>query len=274
MSIGNKKKATMNKILFILCLTLASFWMLSCTDYEVASYPKENEAEVFSGTVLDYLSTGNDKLNLKFDSMMVFIKNIPEFEQLLEQEGVQYTVFAIPDACIQSSFAQLNEYRKQKELGGALCVSDLLIEPFVVEDTIVTVISSTLNDTVINKYHYDYRTDVERILCKYIIEGSYNTDDIIANEGNLSLNSLKYDYQMNVECFRKSASGYVGGGIKQVIFSDMKSSQIKENWSRTSAVWYDVYANNGVIHILSSQHNFGFDEFINVFNNYGNEYKK
>ena len=37
----------MNKILFILCLTSASLWMLSCTDYEVASYPEENETEVF-----------------------------------------------------------------------------------------------------------------------------------------------------------------------------------------------------------------------------------
>ena len=54
----------MNKILFILCLTSASLWMLSCTDYEVASYPEENETEVFNGTVLDYLSTGNERLNL------------------------------------------------------------------------------------------------------------------------------------------------------------------------------------------------------------------
>ena len=64
MSFGNKKKTTMNKILFILCLTSASLWMLSCTDYEVASYPEENETEVFNGTVLDYLSTGNERLNL------------------------------------------------------------------------------------------------------------------------------------------------------------------------------------------------------------------
>ena len=42
----------MNKILFILCLTSASLWMLSCTDYEVASYPEENETEVFNGTTL------------------------------------------------------------------------------------------------------------------------------------------------------------------------------------------------------------------------------
>lgn len=33
----------MNKILFILCLTSASLWMLSCTDYEVASYPEEKK---------------------------------------------------------------------------------------------------------------------------------------------------------------------------------------------------------------------------------------
>lgn len=92
MSFGNKKKTTMNKILFILCLTSASLWMLSCTDYEVASYPEENETEVFNGTVLDYLSTGNERLNLKFDSMMVLANNIPDFIQQMEQTDVQYTV--------------------------------------------------------------------------------------------------------------------------------------------------------------------------------------
>ena len=142
----------MNKILFILCLTSASLWMLSCTDYEVASYPEENETEVFNGTVLDYLSTGNERLNLKFDSMMVLVNNIPDFIQQMEQTDVQYTVFAIPDACIRSSLAQLNEYRKQKELGEAIYLSDLLIEPFVVKDTIVNVITPTLNDTIINEY--------------------------------------------------------------------------------------------------------------------------
>ena len=60
----------MNKILFILCLTSASLWMLSCTDYEVASYPEENETEVFNGTVLDYLSTGNERLNLFYHGML------------------------------------------------------------------------------------------------------------------------------------------------------------------------------------------------------------
>lgn len=264
----------MNKILFILCLTSASLWMLSCTDYEVASYPEENETEVFSGTVLDYLSTGNDKLNLKFDSMMVFINNIPDLAQQMGKEGVQYTVFAIPDACISSSFAQLNEYRKQKELGGAVYMRDLLIEPFVVEDTIIRVITPTYSDTIINKYHYDYRTDLERMLCKYVVESNYDTDDVLANDGNISLNSLKYNYQMNIECFRKPASGYVGGGIKQLTLSDMKNSQVKENWNRVSTIWNDVHTNNGIIHILSPQHHFGFDEFIYVFNNYGNEYKK
>lgn len=116
--------------------------------------------------------------------------------------------------------------------------------------------------------------DLERMLCKYIIKGSYDTDNILANEGNNSLNSLKYNYQMNIECSRKPASGFVGGGVKQLIFSDMKNSQVKDNWNRVSTVWNDVYTNNGIIHILSPQHSFGFDEFIYVFNNYGNEYKK
>lgn len=121
MSFGNKKKTTMNKILFYFRSDFwLPFWMLSCTDYEVASYPEENETEVFNGTVLDYLSTGNERLNLKFDSMMVLVNNIPGFIQQMKQTDVQYTVFAIPDACIRSSLAQLNEYRKQKELGEAI----------------------------------------------------------------------------------------------------------------------------------------------------------
>ena len=163
---------------------------------------------------------------------------------------------------------------KSKELGEAIYLSDLLIEPFVVKDTIVNVITPTLNDTIINEYHYDYRADLERMLCKYIIKGSYDTDNILANEGNASLNSLKYNYQMNIECSRKPASGFVGGGVKQLICSDMKNSQVKDNWNRVSTVWNDVYTNNGIIHILSPQHSFGFDEVIYVFNNYGNEYKK
>ena len=79
---------------------------------------------------------------------------------------------------------------------------------------------------------------------------------------------------MNIECSRKPASGFVGRGVKQLIFSDMKNSQVKDNWNRVSTVWNDVYTNNGIIHILSPQHSFGVDEFIYVFNNYGNEYKK
>ena len=32
-----------------------------------------------------------------------------------------------------------------------------------------------------------------------LLKGSYDTDNILANEGNNSLNSLKYNYQMNIE---------------------------------------------------------------------------
>ena len=83
---------------------------------------------------------------------MVLVNNIPGFIQQMKQTDVQYTVFAIPDACIRSSLAQLNEYRKQKELGEAIYLSDLLIEPFVVKDTVVNVLTPTLNSTIINEY--------------------------------------------------------------------------------------------------------------------------
>ena len=57
--------------------------------------------------------------------MMVIVNNIHDYIQQMEQTDVQYTVFAIPDACIRSSLALLNEYRKQKELGEAIYMSDI-----------------------------------------------------------------------------------------------------------------------------------------------------
>jgi hypothetical protein len=265
----------MNKYLFILCLASVSFWAQSCTDYGAAdSLTEENEIEVFNGSVLDYLLVGNDRLNLKFDSMMFLIDSIPDFKQLLQEGGKQYTIFAVPDACFRFSLSQLAEYRKQKELGGPISLSDLLIEPFVVEDTVIIGATTTLPDTTITEYYYDYRAEVEAMLCRYIIDAKYDTDSILADGGNAVPYSLKYNYQMNIECFLQPASGYSDGGAKRMIFSDMKNSQVKENWNNASVVWMDIYASNGVIHILSPQHNFGFDEFINVFNNYGNEYKK
>ncbi|MDR3220172.1 MAG: hypothetical protein LBU22_14570 [Dysgonamonadaceae bacterium] len=252
----------------------ASLCLISCSDYESVPYEAEPEVESFNGTILEYLSGGDERLNLRFDSMLLLIDNIPGFKQLLEKENTAHTVFAIPNNCFQASFSQLNVYREGKKLGREIFFEDMLIAPFTVLDTTITVISAEKNDTVITEYNYDYRKDLEEMLCKYIFEGDYNTENILYDEGNITVSALKYDYLMNIECFRQPASGLSGKGTKTLLFSDMRNSRTKDNWLRSSTVWNDVYTRNGLIHILSPQHNFGFDEFIKKFHNYGNEYEQ
>ena len=166
-------------------------------------------------------------------------------------------MFAVPNECFEYSFDQLNTYREQKKLGKALFFKELLIEPFDVEIEIPN--KDDPENPIIEIRHYDYRACVDTLLCRYIFTGKYDTKKIIEAQESLSLESYKYKYQMNVSCTRQTASGIVGEGVRNFTLSDMNNSQLKDLWKSTN--------------VLTNQHNFGYDKFINYFKDYGNEKK-
>lgn len=155
--------------------------------------------------------------------------------------------------------------------GKALFLKELLIEPFDVEIEIPN--KDDPENPIIEIRHYDYRACVDTLLCRYIFTGKYDTKKIIEAQESLSLESYKYKYQMNVSCTRQTASGIVGEGVRSFTLSDMNNSQLKDLWKSTNVVWHDIYTRNAVIHLLTNQHNFGYDKFINYFKDYGNEKK-
>ena len=62
--------------------------------------------------------------------------------------------------------------------------------------------------------------------------------------------------------------------IQDVLYrKELIDSQLKDLWKSTNVVWHDIYTRNAVIHLLTNQHNFGYDKFINYFKDYGNEKK-
>lgn len=262
----------MNKFAIIIGVITIVFFS-ACRDYESVAYIPPVEVERYDGTFLEYLSDeSNHQFNQKYDSMLVVINAVPGLKEQLEKEGEYFTVFAVPDKCFDHSFGQLNTYREQKKLGGELSLDDLLIEPFTVNDTTFIPINNRV-DTVITIHNYDYRGQVDSLLCRYIFNGKYTTEEIIQEAGDVSLESYKYKYQMNMTCTRQPASGVMGEGVKKMIFSDMSNSQLKEMWKSANVVWHDIYTRNAVIHLLTDQHSFGYDKFINNFKNYGNEKK-
>lgn len=245
----------------------------ACRDYESVAYNPPVEVERYEGTFLEYLSDdANHLFNQKYDSMLVIINAVPGLKEQLEREDEYFTVFVVPDPCFDRSFEQLNTYRAQKKLGGKLSLDDLLIEPFTVNDTTFVPINNRV-DTVITTRNYDYRGQVDSLLCRYIFNGKYTTEEILKEAGDVSLESYKYKYQMNMTCTRQPATGVMGEGTKKLVFSDMSNSQLKEMWKSANVVWHDIYTRNAVVHLLTDQHSFGYDQFINNFKNYGNEKK-
>lgn len=263
----------MNKSAIIIGVITFLFFS-ACRDYEAVAYIPSVEVEKYDGTLLEYLSDEASHLfNQKYDSMLVVINAVPQLKEQLEKEDKYFTVFAVPNECFDHSFEQLNVYRVQKKLGGKLSLSDLLIEPFSVDDTTFVKITSNKEDTIITTRHYDYRGQVDSLLCRYIFNGKYTTEEIVKEEGSVSLESYKYKYQMNASYSRQPASGIVGEGIRNFTFSDMNNSQLKDMWKSTNVIWHDIYTSNAVIHLLTPQHSFSYDKFVNYFKNYGNEKK-
>jgi hypothetical protein len=264
----------MNKITLTIILIFAlSSYLISCQDYESYSSDTDTVAVgTYPGTVLDYLSAGDAGLEVRFDSMMLLIENIPGLKDSLTKPERDYTLIAIPDECFHTVISNLNTFRGKTNRGKNLYLKDFFIKPFTVTDTIPPATSE--DDSTYVYRDFDYRKDMENVICKYIFRGSYDTEAISEETINgLSLQSFN-DYFMNMEYERQPASGLIHGGRRRLTFSDMKGSQLQEKWIRSAVQKVDMYANNGVIHVLSTGHEFGFDEFISIFQNYGNEKKK
>lgn len=263
----------MNKSAIIIGVITFIFFS-ACRDYEAVAYIPPVEVAKYDGTLLEYLSDeANHLFNQKYDSMLVIINGVPQLKEQLENENEYFTIFAVPNECFDYSFEQLNKYRAQKKLGEKISLDDLLIEPFSVDDTTFVKISSNKEDTIIKTRHYDYRGQVDSLLCRYIFTGKYTTEEVVSEAGSMTLESYKYKYQMNLSCIRQPASGIVGEGVRNFTFSDMNNSQLKDMWKSTNVVWHDIYTSNAVIHLLTPQHSFSYDKFINYFKNYGNEKK-
>lgn len=253
---------------------IASLLFYACQDYEsVVSYTPVTE-DHYEGTLLEFLSDKSaDRSGHTFDSMLIIIDAIPGLREELEKEDGYFTLFAVPDECFERSFKQLNAYRANKNLGGEVSLDDLLVEPFTVEDTIIN--RGDRIDTLITRYNYDYRAQLDSLFCRYIFTGMNDTKKILGEDDHsLSVESLKNRYQMNMACYFLPSSGIVSGGTMAFKFSDMNESKLSERWETTDVIQHDIYAHNAVIHIITEQHTFGFDKFIYYFKNRGNEYEK
>lgn len=221
----NASGRTVVLLSFIACIFLS----VSCNKEPEGNYYKyQNKENVFSGNAYEYLKAATGT----YDSMLLVIDRIEGLKDSLS--NMQLTVFALPNLCFQTVVQNLNILRKSEGK-----------TPLYLG----TVDSSQL----------------DTLICKYLIPGSYPTDSITFIDG-VSLQSLKYGYRMHAQPIRVNASGFVNGGPRKLYFSDPKNSIYVRDWVRTTTQAVNIKTSNGVVHILTANHDFGFQEFVERMN--------
>lgn len=213
----------MKKITNSLLILFFVIAVISCKEND-GDYDFVNKESVFQGSTLEYFKS---KPGI-FDSLLVALERVPELQQDIASKPI--TVFAPTNASFQSALINLNLVRLNQK-------------------------KTPLYLKTIDVAHLD------TLLNKYFVSGLVTSDSMIFVDG-LYVNTLKYNQPMHAQRVKQQASGFVDGGIVTIYYSDTKYSTFTQNWTRTTTQGINIKTNNGVIHVLSNNHEFGFSEFL------------
>lgn len=108
---------------------------------------------------------------------------------------------------------------------------------------------------------------LDTLFCRYMMPGLMPTDSLKGAPDGKLYNSLKFNAVMNMLLFSQPASGLDKGGPQYITFSDTKGSFYISKWARTNTAAMDTYTINGIVHMISPDHEFGFNEFLSRFKN-------
>lgn len=253
---------------------LLTGFLFSCQQYDTESTDSVSRSS-YNGTLYAYLADNSAHPGVTYDSLLFLVNNLPGLKDSLENGKTESTLFAVSDKSFSNALGALNRIRRSNDLGRDLSLSDLMIEPFIVNDTVITQTSSTgQKDTTVVVRHYDYRSQMDSLVCRYIYSQPYTTSSIMESGAAVEVGDLKFGEKLRIESGRYAASGAVSSGMRYLFLVETGGSKLTTSWVRASASQYDLRASNGWIHVLLPNHEFGFNEMGTLFQNYGNEKKK
>lgn len=216
------KKFNYYRISLIMLLSAFVLFQSSCTE-DGGYYDKPALERAFAGNIYEYLESKPGV----FDSLLAAIDRTG-LKTTLTDSNV--TLFAVTNPSFQLALNNLNRLRKQSDK-----------DPLFIEN--------------IDYNHLDTMT------AYYIIRGKLPTDSMMLQDG-LALSSVRFGYPMHGKVFRASASGYSAGGPEIMEFSNTKRSKFIRNWSIANTSSSNITTANGIVHVISPDHIFGFDEFV------------
>lgn len=223
-----------SKILKNNCLTVLAILSLVIAGCSKANdgayYNFDNSNAIFHGNSYEFLES-QDGL---YDSLLFVIDRVgTSLKNALENDSL--TLFAPTNQSFAIALNNLNELRQSQH-------------------------KSELNLTNISVIELD------TLICRYLIPQVIVTDSLSIFTDGVSLPSFRYDYDMNLKYRRQDAVGYLQGGPQEIVYSDPKKSIFERYWVTTYTTSVNIHTDNGVVHLLSGGHEFGFGEFTRRMN--------
>jgi hypothetical protein len=99
------------------------------------------------------------------------------------------------------------------------------------------------------------------MVSRYIIKGPYKSSDFTVGDGR-TIFSVRGNYPMHGKRQYADAQGMSSGGSEVIEFANTKRSVFVPNWSLSTTSSVNIKTKNGIVHLLESDHVFGFDEFV------------
>lgn len=274
-----------NILLYLLsfsCLCGITSCMNSTVEEADFSIPKQESDKLYhyDGTIYEYLQENElHPDGVAFDSLLLLL-NYPDSlfssqrDSLMNAQG-KYTLFAVPDEGFAQAVKSMNIYRRLNNLTGQdgdLSLTKLLQSRHVVYRSNPD--STELNPLPPTEVVFEYKHDLDSLSARYIFSGEVDTEFLFANqtdENYLVKECIRYGYRMSMGIERMAASGVEDAGLKRFLFYDINNTLQSTKWDVSPVKWMDVYATNGVIHIMNPGHEFGYAEFVQRFKKYGHE---
>ena len=220
----------MGKIINYIIILLVSVLGVSCERGDDYFSNYSSESKVYDGTIYDYIKGQGGT----FDSLVLVLERLPDLRKKLENSDSTLTLFAINNRSFQLAINALNTTRQLTNR-----------TPIYLEDVGLVDLDSFVN--------------------RYVLDKVYDTELISPFIDGVVVASTKYDYKMHIQYRVLDASGFYQGGEQQIIFSDTNASIFQRYWQRINTTAVNIKTKNGIIHILSPGHDFGFGKFTSKY---------
>ncbi|AYD48518.1 hypothetical protein [Arachidicoccus soli] len=230
-----KFKPKVKSLISIVTFGVVILWAIlanaGCKKTESPYYKYQNNTTNFNGSIYEFLQAQNGV----FDSLLKVIDSVPGLKDSLSTE-TGLTFFAAPNNCFANALQNLN-----------LNLAAYNLPPKYLSDI-------------------DTTPDMDTLVSRYLFNGLYPTDSLIKyGDAGVIVPSFRYAYGMNLAYQRNTATGFQNGGPQFINFTDLHNSLSASFWVTVPTISVNIKANNGIIHILTDTHSFGFNDFINRF---------